>query len=394
MHSSALRSTVWLKEAEKNFKYDLASSCNTLSLAQLAGHCTDVSLARPWEDVDLGLDYGYMDGHPALKRAIADLYEKEMKREFDPDGIIPSIGAIGANYAFLYAHVRRGDHVICQYPVWQQLYSVPRSLGAEVTLWKTSMEDGWQLDPENLRAMIRPETKMIILNNPQNPTGAVLSRRSLQAIVDIAKEKDIYVLCDEVFRALVHGLGESELPPSILSFGYGKTVAISSMSKAYSMAGLRVGWIATEDRGIIKACLSARDYTTVCVSKLCEGITTYALNPAVGPRVVGYNISTARRNLDHLSEFMDKHKDVCSWVKPRASSTAFILFKDETGRPVDDAEFCKRLQGATGVMMVPGGYSFGDDYKGFVRIGYIGETEGFVKGLKVFGDWLDREKVG
>ena len=350
-------------------------------------------MAKPWEDISVGLDYGPMDGDPALKRAIADIYRNEMKRDFEPDGIIPSIGAIGANYAFLYAHIKRGDHVICQYPVWQQLYSVPKSLGAEVTLWTTSMDNGWQLDPEDLKTMIRPNTKMIILNNPQNPTGAVLSQRSLQAIVNIAKEKDIYILCDEVFRALVHGLSESDLPPSILSFGYVKTAAISSMSKAYSLAGLRVGWIASESPEIIKACLSARDYTTVCVSKICEGITTYALHGSVGPQVLEYNISTSRRNLDHLSAFVEKHKDVCSWVKPKASSTAFVLFKDKAGQPVDDAQFCKNLQDATGVMTVPGGYSFGNEYKGFIRIGYIGETDDFVKGLGIFSDWLDGEKA-
>lgn len=392
-HIDPFHIEVWLKEAEKNFKYDLAASCNTLSLAQLAQHCTDASLAKPWEDINIPLDYGHMDGNPALKRAIADMYQKEMNREFNPDAIIPSIGAIGANYAFLYAHIKRGDHVICQYPVWQQLYSAPKSLGAKVTLWETTMDNGWQLDPEDLKAMIRPETKMIILNNPQNPTGAVLSQRSLRAIVDIAKEKDIYILCDEVFRALVHGLPESDLPPSILSFNYSKSAVVSSMSKAYSLAGLRVGWIASENPEIIKACLSARDYTTVCVSKICEGITTYALNPSVGPHVVEYNIATARRNLDHLSAFVEKHKDVCSWVKPRASSTAFVLFTDKTGQPVDDAKFCKDLQDATGVMTVPGGYSFGNEYRGFVRIGYIGETDDFVKGLEVFSDWLHREKA-
>ena len=384
---------VWLKEAEKSYKHDLAASCNTLSLAQLVEHSSDKQLAKPWEDINIGLDYGYMDGSPVLKRTIADIYEKELRREFSTDGIIPSIGAIGANYAFLYAHVKPGDHVICQYPTWQQLYSVPKSLGAEVTLWKTSMTDGWQLDPEALEAKIRPNTRMIILNNPQNPTGAVLAQKSLQLVVAIAKKHDLYVLCDEVFRSLVHGLEASELPPSILSFNYPKSAAISSMSKAYSLAGVRVGWIASDNPDIIKACLSARDYTTVCVSKICEGITTYALNPAVGPNVVQSNIETARVNLGHLRSFIGKHEDICSWVEPKASSTAFVLFKDKTGEPVDDAVFCKRLQDDTGIMLVPGGYAFGQDYKGFIRIGYIGETDAFLKGLKAWDEWLDAWKA-
>ncbi|KAG7571489.1 hypothetical protein FFLO_00505 [Filobasidium floriforme] len=392
-HIDPFHIEVWLKEAEKSFKHDLAASCNTLSLAQLVEHSTDKGLAKPWEDINVGLDYGCMDGSPELKRTIADIYEKELKRKFSPDGIIPSIGAIGANYAFLYAHVKPGDHVICQYPTWQQLYSVPKSLGAEVTLWKTSMDNGWQLDPESLESMIKPNTRMIILNNPQNPTGAVLARKSLQVVVDIAKKHDLYILCDEVFRSLVHGLGPSELPPSLLSFDYPKSAAISSMSKAYSLAGVRVGWIATENPEIIKACYSARDYTTVCVSKICEGITQYALNPSVGPNVVQSNIDTAKINLGHLRAFIDKHKDICSWVEPKASSTAFVLFKTKAGEPVDDAAFCKRLQDETGVMLVPGGYAFGEDYKGFIRIGYIGETEAFLRGLKAWDGWLDAWKA-
>ncbi|EKV07906.1 hypothetical protein PDIG_61390 [Penicillium digitatum PHI26] len=145
--------------------------------------------------------------------------------------------------------------------LYSQLFSVPASLGAEVSLWKSNEARGWQLEIEEPKGIIRPNTKLIIINNPQNPTGAVIPRSTLEQLVDIAREKSIIIHSDEVYRPLFHNISPADprFPPTLLSMGYEHTVVTGSVSKAYSLAGLRVGWIASRDSSIIESLANARD---------------------------------------------------------------------------------------------------------------------------------------
>jgi aspartate/methionine/tyrosine aminotransferase len=226
---------------------------------------------------------------------------------------------------------------------------------------------------------------MIIINNPNNPTGAPIPTTTLQAIINVAKERSIILFSDEVYRPLFHGgaCGQIETPPPATTLGYAKTIVTGSMSKGYALAGIRVGWIASNDKSILCAIASARDYTTISVSQLDDQIASYALSPAVREPLIKRNVTLAQKNAKLLKQFVDDHGSVCSWVEPKAGTTAFIQFKKQ-GKPVKDTEFCIDVLEKTGVFFVPGSHCFGDDadFKGYVRIGYVCETEVLEEGLE------------
>lgn len=162
------------------------------------------------------------------------------------------------------------------------------------------------------------------------------------------------------------------------------------MSKAYAMAGLRVGWIASRDRSLIETCASARHYTTISVSALDDAVAGYALSPACVHNLLKRNIELAQTNIRILEHFIESHRSVCEWVKPLAGTTAFVRFS-RNGKPVDDVAFCEMLLDKTGVMFVPGSSCFGrdGDFKGYVRVGFVNETEVLEKGLEGLKSFIE-----
>jgi len=189
-------------------------------------------------------------------------------------------------------------------------------------------------------------------------------------------------MCDEVYRPLFHGIDpqDPEFPPSILSFNYQKTVATGSLSKAYSLAGIRIGWMASRDREVIEKCAEARDYTAISVSQLDQQVATMALSPSTMSNLMKRNIALAQTNLKLMEDFVVHHLAICKWVKPVAGTTAFIKFS-RAGRPVDASDFCKKLLDATGVLILPGDFGFGKEFAGYVRVGYVPDTEVLRQGL-------------
>lgn len=186
----------------------------------------------------------------------------------------------------------------------------------------------------------------------------------------------MFVLGDEVYRPLFHSLEPEETPPpSLLSLGYERTAVTGGMSKAYGLAGIRVGWIASRSKTLIDSCAATRDYTTISVSQIDEQIASFTLDERCARNVLRRNMEMARRNLAILEAFVTEHRDSCDWFRPRASTTAFIRFSRQGGRPVDDVALCKSVLDTKGVLFVPGSLSFGDEFKGFVRVGYVCETE-------------------
>ncbi|KAI1127429.1 PLP-dependent transferase [Nemania abortiva] len=370
---------------------NIAETCaSSISISQLcdlgsgpsASSSSILDLSRP-------MTYGAIRGSDELRRNIAALYSPEGEDESNegalaPDAVLVTQGAIAANHLVFYALVGPGDHVVCVFPTYQQLYAVPATLGAEVSLWRLRAEDRYVPDVAALEGLIKSNTKMIVINNPNNPTGVPIPAAVLKAIIAVARKHDIIVFSDEVYRPLLHSMASSETPPSVLSLGYEKSIVTSSMSKAWALAGIRVGWVASRDAAIIERLASARDYTTISVSQLGDQVARYALSAAVRPALLKRNIELARTNLALLDAFVRDHADVCSWVKPTAGTTAFIRFASRDGRPVDDEAFCKDVLDKTKVMFVPGALCFGDrqDFQGYVRIGYVCSTDVLKKALE------------
>ncbi|KAJ5130235.1 uncharacterized protein N7515_006274 [Penicillium bovifimosum] len=383
----------WMDKYETTAKYNIAETCcASISVDDLRALSDDKEFNPLAELQSAKLTYGAIRGSDKLRGTLSRLYSVRAPTELPKDNILITAGAIQANFLLLYTLVGPGDHVICHYPTYQQLYSVPESVGAEVSLWKSKETDGWQLDIEELKSLIRPNTKLIIINNPQNPTGAVIPRQTLQELVDIAREKSIIIHSDEVYRPLFHNISPADpkFPPTLLSMGYEHTVVTGSLSKAYSLAGLRVGWIASRDSSIIESVASARDYTTISVGQLDDAIASFALAPDCIHNLLKRNIDLARTNLAILEKFIEDHRWACDWVKPQAGTTAFVRF-NKMGKPINDVAFCEMLQERTGVMFVPGSLCFGggEDFKGYVRIGYVNETEVLQQGLDALRKFME-----
>ncbi|KAK9241171.1 pyridoxal phosphate-dependent transferase [Lipomyces kononenkoae] len=384
----------WMDKYENDAKHNLAETCcASISLSDLVNLSETSEISNNILDFSRKQVYGAIRGTAALRANIAALCSSNAPVPLPDEQVLVTNGAIQANFLALYTNVGQDDHVICHYPTYQQLYSVPKSLGAQISLWRSKENDCWRLDLEELKSLIRPNTKMIIINNPQNPTGAVLARDTLQGIVDIAREHGIIVHSDEVYRPLFHSVEQEELPPSILSFGYEKTVSTGSMSKAFSLAGIRLGWIASRSPEIIEACASVRHYTVISVSQVDDQIATFALRSPTVHNLLKRNIALARQNLKLLDAFVKEYDWACRWVRPKAGTTAFVQFVNRNGQPLDAVGFCKSLQAKTGVMLVPGSRCFGNnvDFRGFVRIGYVQEHRVVAAGLQELRNFMEEE---
>ncbi|KAJ5202074.1 uncharacterized protein N7498_006737 [Penicillium cinerascens] len=383
----------WMDKYELTAKYNTAETCAaSISIDDLRALSEDKTSDPLGQLQSTKLTYGAIRGSDKLRQTLANLYSAKTPTPLPKDNVLISAGAIQANFLALYTLCGPGDHVICHYPTYQQLYSVPVSLGAEVSLWKSKEANGWQLDIEELKGMIRPNTKLIIINNPQNPTGAIIPRKTLEELIDLARESSLTLFADEVYRPLFHSISpaDPQFPPSLLSFCYEHTVVTGSTSKAYSLAGLRVGWIASRSKSIIEACAKSRHYTTISVGQIDDAIASYALAPECIHNLLKRNLELARTNLAILEKFIESHRWACEWVKPRAGTTAFVRFM-KMGKPINDVTFCEMLLERTGVMFVPGSLCFGggEEFQGYVRIGFVCETEVLEKGLEALRTFME-----
>lgn len=375
---------------------NIAETCvDSLSLDDLQALCEDKKAPGPVSG-STKLTYGQIRGSDAFRERLAGLYSVRTPSPLSPSNIVITPGGIAANFLLFYALIRADDHVVCVYPTYQQLYSVPTALGAKVSLWRLRKEKKYVPDIEELKTLVKDNTKMIIINNPNNPTGATIPKSVLRKLVDFAKERDIIILSDEVYRPLFHGISpiDTEYPPSLVSMGYEKAIVTGSMSKAYSLAGIRVGWIASRSSTIIELVAAARDYTTISVSQLDDQIASYALSSNVLHALLKRNLELAKTNIAMIEAFVHEHVKNCSWVKPTAGTTAWVEFHS-SGKAVDDVEFCKEVLEKTKVMLVPGSKCFGDgeEFHGFVRIGYVCNTKTLQEALEKLGQYV-RDNLG
>ena len=239
----------------------------------------------------------------------------------------------------LYALIEPEDHVISMYPTYQQLYDIPKSLGAEVDLWEVEEDKGWLPDLDQLRRLIRPNTKMICINNANNPTGALMDTAYLEELVTIAKEVDAYIFSDEVYRSF------DQPAPSIVDL-YEKGIAVNSLSKTYSIPGIRVGWVAsnTEVADILR---DYRDYTMICAGVFDDMVATLVLENKEA--ILKRNRQIVEENLALMDAWIAKEPKV-SWVRPASVSTSFV--KLDVNRPIED--FALELLQDYGVLVVPG----------------------------------------
>lgn len=369
MHIDPFKVEIWMNEWETRCDYNLAETCvASITIAELLQLC-----GRNSEDLSdllpMKMTYGAIEGSIRLRTAISSLYDHQ-----SIDQITVTHGTIAANALLYKALVSRGDHVVSIVPTYQQHHAIPGSIGADVDILRLQASDGFLPDLDALRQMVTPATKLIVLTNPNNPTGALIEVSMLQYIAQIARDVDAYVLCDEVYR----GTGQTGdgMTPSIVDV-YEKGIATAGMSKAYSLAGLRVGWIVAP-KDVMEQVMIHRDYDTISVGMINDHFAAMALENKAA--ILTRSQQITRTNLTLLDAWIANEPRV-SWVKPRAGTTAML----QINAPTTSRTFCIDLLQQTGVMLTPGD-AF--DMEGYVRIGYANNTEILTEGLSRLSDYL------
>ena len=360
----------WLNPLDDKAEYNFGSSCcKPVTVGEML-ELTGTDREEFFREVEgMSLHYGYFDGMPRLKAAIAALYDGSVT----PDMVISVHGGTGANSIVCQALCGPGMNVVCVLPSYQQHYSIPAALGAEVRTYNCGEGEEYRVDLEKIRAMVDADTKMICLTNPGNPTGYRFSKEELEEIAKMARGAGAYVLCDEIYRGL-----SAEYMPSICDI-YEKGIVTSSTSKVFSSAGTRVGWIVTRDLSIKEALMNCRSYNSICEGPLNELIAAIIL--------------------EHKDVFYERNRKIADegraalreWLRtqPRlrlacdsAGPTSYVYYDYD----VPAQKFAEDLLASKGVLVCQGGCF--QQEKSF-RIGYgFGDVEYFKAGLARFGEYL------
>jgi aspartate/methionine/tyrosine aminotransferase len=323
-----------------------ASDVEGWSMAGLLELADDETRAL-WDGLRLG--YTESTGHPLLRREIAALYET-----LEADDVLVFAGAEEAIFCLMNVLVGPGDHVVCTWPGYQSLYEVARAAGAKVSLHALREDGGWALDVERLRRSIHPETRLVIVNAPHNPTGMLPSAAEWSALVAACDEAGAVLLADEVYRFLEYDEADQLAAGADVA---ARGVSLGVMSKSFAMAGLRIGWLATRDRALLERCAAFKDYTTICSSAPSEILALIGLRAR--ETVLDRSQAIVAANLERMDRFFAEHADAFAWIRPRAGSVAFPRLL--RGGPID--RFCAELVEAEGVLLLPSSaFGFGGDH--------------------------------
>ena len=328
----------WQSHYENTVRYNLSDSgvhpLTVRELLELAG--------AEREALDTALSYGQTNGSEALRRRIAELYD-----DADPDRVVVTNGSAEANFIAAWHLVRPGDAVAVLTPTYMQVPGLADALGAEVRRVPLREEDGWQVDPSDAARAIDEGTRLVVVTNPQNPAGVRLSETSVAAVLGAAERAGAWVLADEVYVG-----AEREGPETRSLYGrYERVIATGSLSKAYGLQGLRVGWAVLPTAALAEALWGRKDYTTIAPGSLTDALATLALGGDVRPRLIERARSIVREGYDV----------VASWIE---ATDAFRLPVHEAGAvcfpsydlPIESGELAERLRAEQDVLVVPGSH--------------------------------------
>jgi aspartate/methionine/tyrosine aminotransferase len=314
-----------------------ASDCEGLRLSELLALADPEALGL-WET--LGLGYTESQGHPLLRREIAGLYSS-----VGEDDILVAAPE-EAIFIAMNILLAAGDHAIVISPAYQSLYEVAAALGCRVSRWPIELHgDRWHLNPNRLAELCTPETRLIVINFPHNPTGYLPERDVLDRILLEAAQRGLPVFSDEMYRLLE--FDEGRRLPSLVDL-YDGAIVLSGLSKTFSLPGLRIGWLATRNRDLLDRFASFKDYTSICSSAPSEILGIIALRAA--DAIVQRNLRIITGNLVAAEQLCARHAGLFSWIPPVAGSVAFPRLTAHL--PVQT--FCDDVLRRRSVMIVPG----------------------------------------
>jgi aspartate/methionine/tyrosine aminotransferase len=368
----------WMTRHETHVRYDIAESgILPLSTQDLLNFEPPDRRAATLEDL-LRLPLGYSEarGTEALRGMFAATYARG-----DADHILVTTGAIEANFLLFNVLLDAGDHVIAPYPAYQQLYSVPRAIGCDVSLWHVGPQTGYRYDVDALEALLTPKTKVIIVNTPHNPTGAMLSPDDARRVYTMAESVGATVIGDEAYRWLAVPDGEPFAPPF---FDLGpRGVSVGTLSKPFGLPGLRTGWIAGPP-DLIQRCWGYRDYVTLSPGKLNDALAQLAMKHR--DKIVARNTEIIRANLATAHRWM-AGRPYLQWTPPRGGLLALIKYD----LPMDSLPLADKLATEYSVMLAPGS-AFG--YERHLRLGIGQDPKVFSEGLERAGTCFAKLTTG
>jgi aspartate/methionine/tyrosine aminotransferase len=301
----------------------------------------------------LWLGYTESPGHPELRRAIASLYE-----EVPWDQVLVHAGGEEPIFNFMNVALAPGDHLVVHTPYYQSLGEVARGIGAAVSEWRGNSNLGWALDIGDLKNALTSRTKVVVVNFPHNPTGFLPDAGLMEEISRLSEQHGFIIFSDEVYRGLE--IDPAHRLPTFADINQ-RAVSLGVMSKSFGLSGLRIGWIATQNRGLFTKLSAFKDYTTICNSAPSEFLATLAIR--YKEKIIRRNLGIIRENLSRLDDFFDAHTGLFRWHRPKAGSIGFPLLIQGSAD-----EFCRDLLKQKGVLLLPGSV-YGPGYNGF-RVGF------------------------
>src|SRR5688572_2196685 len=319
-----------------------ASDVEPLAMSELLALADPDTRAR-WDSLALG--YTESAGLPDLRAEIARMYTK-----MEPKNILVVAGAEEGILLAMLASLSSGEHAVVVTPAYQSLYAIPRTAGASVTMLPLLHDNGWLLNVDEVERAITRHTRLLAINFPHNPTGSHIDENTLRRLVKLAADAGVILFSDEVYRGLEYLPGDTLPAAADLS---DSAVSLGVMSKAYALAGIRIGWLATRNEAWLDRVARLKDYTTICSSAPSEILALIALRAK--EQILARSRSIVAANLEHAAGFCAARQEVVDWVPPRAGSVAFPRLLRG-----DAAEVSQRLAEHESVLLLPGSV-FGTD---------------------------------
>lgn len=364
---------IWMNEYENNCIYNLAETCvESLTFEELLD-ITGKKGTILGELMPMKMTYGAIEGSDRLRSLVAALFAKQNK-----ENVMITHGAIGANALVHSTIVSPGDRVISVLPTYQQHYSIPESIGADVKILRLREENQFLPDIAELKTLVNDKTSLICINNPNNPTGSLMDEALLMAIVDVARECDAYILCDEVYRGIDQ---QGDGFTAAIADLYEKGISTGSMSKSFSLAGLRLGWIVGAT-SLLKDVSIHRDYNTISVGLINDYLSCIALENSEA--ILHRSRLITRTNLALLDQWV-QNEPLISYVKPKAATVALLKYDLD----MKSRDFCVALLESKGVMFTPGSAL---DMEGYVRVGFANNPETMKMGLAKVSEFLVQQR--
>lgn len=332
--------SIWEQKVDINLT---ESGVHPIRLDELLGDDQDKTAALLATEIN----YPHVNGNPELREGIAALYNGAKV-----ENVLVTVGAAEANNIILQTLLNPGDVLVTQTPTYKQVWGIAANAGNEVRPFNMQPEAGWALDVDDLNAQVDENTRIIAICNPNNPTGYIMTDAEMDAVVAAADRVGAWILADEVYRG-AERIREEETESF---FGrYDKVLAVGSMSKAYALPGLRIGW-AVGPPGMVEDIWRRHEYTTITAGMLSNLLAAHALSAEVRPRLLQRTRAYIRKGFPVLESWMDSQDGLFSYTPPQASAVSFIRYSLD----INSTELMEKLCREASVF-VGAGDSFGMD---------------------------------